>query len=66
MAVAAASALAGKVGQKFGEDLYNWVRKKITGSGVKIPYHRTKHQKIQFIKDVVNKILINLFSLKNI
>ena len=46
IAVAGLSAIAGKLGQKLTEDLYNWIKSKITsGSGVKIPYHRTKQQK---------------------
>lgn len=49
--IAVASALAGKL----SGDLYDWIKSKITGSGMKVPYHKTKKQKIQFIKEVVNK-----------
>ena len=50
--VAIASTLAGKL----SSDLYDFIKKKITGSGTKVPYHKSKQQRIDFIKEIVNKL----------
>ena len=38
-------AIASTLGSKFAGDLYDWIKKKVTsGSGAKIPHHKTKQQ----------------------
>ena len=46
----------GAVAGELAKDLYSFIKSKVTGSGVKMPYHKTKRDGIQFIKDVVNKL----------
>ncbi len=52
-----ATAVVSTIASKLASELYDFLKKKITssGSGTKIPYHRTKKEKIQFIKDIVDK-----------
>ena len=50
--VAVASAIAGKL----ASDLYDFVKKKITGKGYAVPNHRTRNQKKQFLLDVIKQI----------
>ena len=53
LAIGAATA----IGSKLAGELYDFVKKKLTsGSGVKVPYHKTRQQKIEFIKEVINKL----------
>ena len=52
IAIAGLSALAGKL----SGDLYDFIKKKVTGSGVRVANHKTKQQRIEFIKEVVNKL----------
>ena len=52
VALPALGALAGEL----AKDLYSLIKSKITGSGIKMPYHKTKKQRIEFLKDVVNKL----------
>jgi len=49
-------AIASALGSKLAGDLYDFIKSKVTGSGQKIPPHKTKKQKIQFVKDIVNNI----------
>ena len=49
-------AIASTVGSKFAGDIYDWIKKRIVGSGVKVPYHRTRKDKVEFVKNVVNSI----------
>ena len=49
-------AIASALGSKAISDIYDWVKSKVTGSGVKVPYHKTKAQRIQFLKEVVNNL----------
>ena len=50
--MAIGSAVAGKL----AGDLYDFVKKKVTGQGYKVPYHKTKKLKVEFLKDIVNNI----------
>ena len=52
IAMAIGSAVAGKL----AGDLYDFVKKKVTGQGYKVPYHKTKKLKVHFLKDIVNNI----------
>ena len=52
IAMAIGSAVAGKL----AGDLYDFVKKKITGGGHKIPNHKTKKEKVEFLKDFINNI----------
>ena len=53
LAIGAATA----IGSKLAGELYDFVKKKLTsGSGIKIPNHKTRQQKIEFIKEIVNKL----------
>ena len=56
IAVAGLTALAGAVGKKFGDDIYDFIKKKITGKGHIIPHHKTKQERIEFIKGFVNSL----------
>ena len=49
-------AIASAVGSKLASDLYDFIKKRVTGSGVSIPKHKTKKQKVQFVKEIVNSI----------
>ena len=49
-------AIASALGSKAISDIYDWIKSKVTGSGVKVPYHKTKRQRIEFLKDVVNNL----------
>jgi len=52
MAVAAASALAAKL----TDSLYDWIKGKIQGHGIKVKHHKTKQQRIKYLKDFINSI----------
>ena len=53
IATAAVRALAAKI----TSELYDFVKKKLTsGSGIKIPNHKTKKEKLEFLKEIVNKL----------
>ena len=52
VAIAGLSTIAGKL----SGDIYDWLKKKVTGSGMKIPYHKTRAQKIQFMKEFINSM----------
>ena len=52
IAMAIGSAVAGKL----AGDLYDFVKKKITGGGQKVPNHKTKKEKVEFLKEIVNSI----------
>ena len=52
LAVGALTAIAGKL----SGDIYDFIKGKITGHGVKVPYHKTKTEKIKYLKDFVNSI----------
>ena len=52
MAVAATSALAAKL----TDSLYDWIKGKIQGHGIKVKYHKTKQQRIKYLKDFINSI----------
>ena len=49
-------AIASAVGSKLAGDLYDFIKSKITGSGYKVPHHKTKAKKVQFVKEIVNSI----------
>ncbi len=49
-------AVAGTIASKLASDLYDFVKKKVTSGGGRIPYHKTQKQKIEFLKDFVNSI----------
>ena len=52
IAMAIGSAIAGKL----AGDLYDFVKKKVTGGGHKMPNHKTKKEKVEFLKDFINNI----------
>ena len=52
IAMAIGSAVAGKL----AGDLYDFVKKKVTGGSYKMPIHRTKKEKVEFLKKFVNSI----------
>ena len=52
IATAVASAIAGKL----ASELFDFVKSKVTGSGVKVPHYKTKRQRIEFLKEVVNNL----------
>ena len=52
IAIAIGSALAGKI----TNDVYDFVKKKVTGGGHKMPNHKTKKEKVEFLKDFINNI----------
>ena len=54
--IAGLTALVGALGKKFGEDAYEFVKKKIQGKGHSIPYHKTRKEKIEFLKQLVNSL----------
>ena len=49
-------AIASAIGSKLAGDLYDFIKSKVTGNGYKIPRHKTKKQKVQFVKEVINNI----------
>jgi len=49
-------AIASAVGSKLAGDLYDFIKSKITGSGYKVPHHKTKAKRVQFVKEIVNSI----------
>ena len=49
-------AIASAVGSRLATDLYDFIKRKITGSGYKIKQHKTVKDKKLFIKDVVNNL----------
>ena len=49
-------AIASAVGSKLAGDLYDFIKGKLTGGGYKVPNHKTKKKKVQFVKEVVNSI----------
>ena len=49
-------AIASAIGSKLAGDLYDFIKSKVTGGGYKVPHHKTKKQKVQFVKEVVNNI----------
>ena len=52
-----ATAAVGALTAKITAELYDFVKKKLTtGSGIKIPNHKTRQQKIEFIKEIVNNL----------
>jgi len=51
-----ATAAAGALAAKITPELYDFVKKKISGSGVKIQNHKTKKEQLEFLKDVINKL----------
>ena len=53
-----ATAAAGALAAKITSELFDFVKKKLnsSGSGVNIPNHKTKDQKIQFMKEFINCI----------
>ena len=53
LAIGAATA----IGSKLAGELYDFVKKKLTsGSGIKIPNHKTRQQKIEFIKEFIIRL----------
>ena len=38
-------AIASALGSKFAGDMYDWVKKKITGGKINVPHHKTKKNK---------------------
>ena len=52
IAMAIGSAVAGKL----AGDLYDFVKKKVTGGSYKMPIHKTKKEKVEFLKEFVNSI----------
>ena len=53
-----ATAAAGALAAKITSEPFDFVKKKLnsSGSGVNIPNHKTKDQKIQFMKEFINCI----------
>ena len=49
-------AIASAVGSKLAGDLYDYVKKKITGGGQKVPNHKTKKEKVEYLKEFVGKL----------
>ena len=49
-------AIASALGSKLAGDLYDFIKSKVTGSGHKVPHLKTKKQRVEFVKEVVNKI----------
>ena len=49
-------AIASAVGSKLAGDLYDFIKSKVTGGGYKVPRHKSKKEKVQFVKDIVNNI----------
>jgi len=54
LAIGAATA----IGSKIASELYDFVKKKIisSGSGVKIPNHKTKKEQLDFLKEFINRL----------
>ena len=50
--IAIGSALAGKI----TSDVYDFIKKKVTGGSYKMPIHKTKKEKVDFLKEFVNSI----------
>ena len=51
-----ATGAVGALAAKITSELYDFVKTKLTsGSGIKIPNHKTKKEKLEFIKEIVNK-----------
>ena len=49
-------AIASAIGSKLTGDLYDFIKSKVTGSGHKVPHLKTKKQRVEFVKEVVNKL----------
>jgi len=49
-------AIASALGSKLAGDLYDFIKSKVTGSGHKVPHLKTKKQRVEFVKEVVNNI----------
>ena len=53
LAIGAATA----IGSKLAGELYDFVKKKLTsGSGIKIPNHKTKKEKLEYIKEFIIRL----------
>ena len=45
------------IGSKLAGELYDFVKKKLSsGSGLKVPNHKSKEEQLEFLKDVINKL----------
>ena len=50
------TAAAASLASKIVGDLYEYVKKRITGKGYKVPNHKTKKEKKQFLLEIVQNI----------
>ena len=51
-----ATAASGALAAKITSELYDFVKKKISGSGIKIPNHKTKKEQLEFIKECIIRL----------
>ena len=53
LAIGAATA----IGSRLACELYDFVKKKLSsGSGLKVPNHKSKKEQLEFLKEVINKL----------
>jgi len=50
------TAAAASLASKIVGDLYEYVKKKFSGKGYKVPNHKTKKEKKQFLLEIVQNI----------
>ena len=50
-----ATAAAGALAAKITSELYDFLKKKISG-GVNIPNHKTKKEQLEFLKEFINRL----------
>ena len=51
-----ATAVAGALASKLTSELYDFVKKKITSGGGKVPYHKTRKEQLEFLKEFIIRL----------
>ena len=49
-------AIASSVATKLVSDLYDLIKHRLTGSGYKVPHHKTNQLRVKYVNEIVNSI----------